>query len=336
MDDRMIDAAHEPGVPPAPTPLRTAAGVVHDHQLAEARSSTLISSIAAAGATALWIVVGEWHMRSGTFFLFGLALLWAFNSWRKLLRLRRDGPLVARTPHELAADQSRVAEVARHQALLRRERPRYTYALMAAIGIVAAFQVFATEHSIPKAGLVKADVRAGEWWRLLSATLMHGSIMHIWFNGSALLAIGAIMEAYAPRRLVPLVFLVSAFAGSLASLVFLPDTTSVGASGGIMGMVAFLWVMQRRRPSEVPAWIGTAMLSTIFLTAYIGFFGIAFIDNAAHAGGAVAGALLGLFAIPREGKSLSPARIRFLDAAGWVALAVIFAGVGVTVAELMR
>ena len=77
-------------------------------------------------------------------------------------------------------------------------------------------------------------------------------------------------------------------------------------------------------------------VSSIILTGYIGVSGIAFIDEAAHAGGAAAGALLGLFAIPREGKFLSPARIRFLDAAGWVALAAIFAGVGVTVAELMR
>jgi membrane associated rhomboid family serine protease len=309
---------------------------VHAQQLSDAKQAAAISSTAALGAIALWVFVGEWQMRSGTFFLFGLARLWAFGSWRKWSKLRRQSPLVARTAEELAAAESRAVEIARHRALLASRRPIHTQALMGAIAIVAAFQVFATRHSIPKAGLVKASVRGGEWWRILSAPLMHGGATHLWFNGSALLAIGAIMEAYAPRGLVPLVFLVSALVGSLASLVFLPDTTSVGASGGIMGMVAFLWVLRRRRPAEIPAWIGTAMLSSIFLTAYIGFFGIAFIDNAAHAGGAAAGALLGVLAIPRQGSELTPARARSLNAAGWVALTIIAAWVGVTAAELMR
>lgn len=182
----------------------------------------------------------------------------------------------------------------RHANWLKTQPAHYSQALLGLLVFLFIAQMFVrTSVSIELVGLVKPAVWDGEVWRLLTATLLHGNLTHIWMNGGALVATGRLIEVHSRREHLPLVFLVSALAGSVASLLLYPNATSVGASGGLMGFTGFLLVLgYRRRGSLPPGFTGT-VLFTIAATAVFGLVGFAVIDNAAHFGGLLGGAAVG-------------------------------------------
>jgi rhomboid protease GluP len=157
------------------------------------------------------------------------------------------------------------------------------------------------EESIVRYGaLLRERVLLGEWWRLLSATVLHGGIEHLLGNLMALYVIGVGLEHAIGARNTLVVYLACGLGASLAS-VALNTTPSVGASGAIFGMMGvitvFLWrhrdrfeVRDRRVAGVMAVWAGITVLTGMF-TPYI--------DNAAHVGGLVAGGLIGLRMDPR-------------------------------------
>jgi hypothetical protein len=76
------------------------------------------------------------------------------------------------------------------------------------------------------------------------------------------------------------------------------DGPSAGASGALFGLVGVLFVFgikfRHELPEEFKRAFGVGMLPTILINLFIGYT-IPFIDNAAHLGGFLAGALLALF-----------------------------------------
>lgn len=162
---------------------------------------------------------------------------------------------------------------------------------MGVVGLVQAWLVLG-----PGQGQVRLDVAwAGllkplnEWWRLLTAPLLHGSMLHLVMNGMAMLALAQLMERLAPRWWVGAVWLAGALAGGLASALW-NVYPSVGASGGIVAMMAFVWMLGWRW--QDPA-LRTAMQQALLLTLGLGLLLSDLIDNAAHAGGLLAGLTLG-------------------------------------------
>jgi membrane associated rhomboid family serine protease len=81
----------------------------------------------------------------------------------------------------------------------------------------------------------------------------------------------------------------------------MPNSTSVGASGGIMGLVGFLAVIGYRRKEVLPAGFFKSILINICFIGVIGLVGFAVIDNAAHLGGLVAGVVCGVVFINKAG-----------------------------------
>jgi membrane associated rhomboid family serine protease len=165
--------------------------------------------------------------------------------------------------------------------------------------------------AIEAAGIVKQAVWQGEVWRLMTGTLLHGNLIHFLFNAIALLGLGKLVEAIAHRVYLPIIFLISALSGSLFSLIFLPDATSVGASGGILGLLGFLVVLAWKQRQYLPLAFGRMLLVNIVYIVAIGFLAREIIDNAAHFGGFVAGLLLGILLIPNSERTISP-RLSFL------------------------
>ncbi|MBK8047001.1 MAG: rhomboid family intramembrane serine protease [Anaerolineales bacterium] len=75
----------------------------------------------------------------------------------------------------------------------------------------------------------------GEYWRLFTATLLHGGVLHLMFNLYALFSLGPLLESYlGPARFLAIYVLGGLF-GSLLSYAF-TDSVSVGASGAIFGI----------------------------------------------------------------------------------------------------
>ncbi|GJG86503.1 hypothetical protein tb265_16840 [Gemmatimonadetes bacterium T265] len=325
--------------PAATDPAATDPTAGRAGQLAAARRRVVRWTAAAVAAVALWVALTGGNVRSFAFLGVGIVLLWtadAVTGWWKL----RRAPVVPADPAaraEAAAAQAvaaraQAAAAARHNALLAARPPRLTYGLLACVAVASAAQLGVLDASIEAAGLVKPAARAGEWWRLLTATYLHGGLLHFWFNFGALRALAPLVEAYAPRARLPLVYLAAGLAGNCASLVLLPNQTTIGASGAILGLVGYLLVLGFRRPDDFPPFLRRGMLSTLGLTAALGVIGFALIDNAGHAGGTAAGALIGFLTIPRAGTPIR--RTPVLDALGWLAAAVLVAGAVLTLVRV--
>ena len=79
--------------------------------------------------------------------------------------------------------------------------------------------------------------RGDSLYRLVSAAFLHADGLHLLVNVMSLLVVGRIVEAiYGPVRML-WVFLLSAVAGASASWLLGATHTSVGASGGVFGLL---------------------------------------------------------------------------------------------------
>ncbi|HEX8212510.1 MAG TPA: rhomboid family intramembrane serine protease [Longimicrobium sp.] len=213
----------------------------------------------------------------------------------------------------------------RHAAWMKAQPAHYTKSLLALLVVVGIAQMLAGRASgVALAGLVKPAVWNGEVWRLLTGTLLHGNFTHLWMNGAGLLAVGPLVEVHSRRDHVPLVFLLSALAGSVASVLLYPDATSVGASGGLMGFTGFLLVLGYRRRDKLPQGFAGAIVLVIAATAVLGLVGFSLIDNAAHLGGLVGGWVLGRV-LERRGM-IDPGDSRATRTLGRVSAGVLLAG----------
>lgn len=178
------------------------------------------------------------------------------------------------------------------------------------------------------ANSASAVVRDGELWRLLSATVLHGGLVHLALNMWALWVAGQWVIRWYGNAPFLLLYWGSALAGSALSLHFsAQQSVSVGASGAVFGVLGALLtgVWQHRR--RVPRGVVTQLLGSQALFVVISL-GQGFvrpgIDNAAHVGGLLAGVVMAwlLVELVDEDASAGLRRRRQWLAAGCVALAV--------------
>ncbi len=184
--------------------------------------------------------------------------------------------------------------------------------------------VFHSWGGVAEAGLVKDRYFAGEWWRLLTAPFLHGNIVHFGMNVSALAYLGKRLEVFARWPHLPLVFLFAACIGGEASAQMIP-APSVGASGGLMGWLGFLLVFETLHASLVPRTARRRLAVGVALTAFIGLIGFRFIDNAAHAGGLLAGIVYAGIVFPKSSSAIRPKSTLTDQVAGMLSFAVLAA-----------
>jgi len=145
---------------------------------------------------------------------------------------------------------------------------------------------------LDNAGLMNNQaVLAGQWWRLVGAIFLHLSLMHIIFNAMALWQIGRALEDDVGGSALWVFFIVAGIAGFALGIPF--DTAnSAGASGSISGLIGA--VIARRRVADGHFDSPIARLSLRF-ALFTAVFGLAVpgINNVAHGGGFVVGAMLG-------------------------------------------
>ncbi|HRF48387.1 MAG TPA: rhomboid family intramembrane serine protease [Anaerolineales bacterium] len=162
--------------------------------------------------------------------------------------------------------------------------------LLAVVGLI---QIFAgLERSVAAAGLVKQAVWQGEAWRLLTGPLLHGSAQHWWSNAVGLVVFGILLSRLVDRSVINVVFLCSACAGSVLSLLG-TEKTSIGASGGVLGLVGFLAVALWTHRRTLPRVALRPVVEVLVFAVLMGVIGYRFIDNWAHLGGLLAGGALG-------------------------------------------
>ena len=173
-----------------------------------------------------------------------------------------------------------------------------------------------------------AVVRDGEYWRLLSATVLHGGVLHLGLNMFALWDAGRRVCRWFGNGQFLLIYLAAGLAGSALSLHFSSQqAVSVGASGAVFGVLGALMVGVYQHRDSVPKAMATQILTSqgVFVALMlVQGFARSGIDNAAHVGGLVVGALTAwlLVELVDERASQVLRRSRQVLAAGAAALVV--------------
>jgi membrane associated rhomboid family serine protease len=198
--------------------------------------------------------------------------------------------------------------------LLRRlpEAP-VTILLLVANLVVFALMVATSGHfplaaGFDQQGLVGAGASIGvPGWRWVTAAFVHVNTLHIFMNMWVLAQIGVLAERAIGRGLFLATYVVTgAIGNALGTALALASgrppvdasqiiMVSAGASGAIMGLIGVATVFAWRTGQRA---IAKSLAKNILFVLVIGFVsnvsGTLAIDNGAHIGGLVAGALIGL------------------------------------------
>lgn len=178
--------------------------------------------------------------------------------------------------------------------------PFFSYGLMA-----AAILRFLYDYSTGAAHgweLDRALVSSGEWWRLLSYALEHGSPLHIFFNMSAVYTLGIALERGLGTWRFALVSLATCLGSAAFALSLSYKGPTVGASGMILGWAgAMLPISTRAGRQNLTIWL--VQVAVISLLPHVSWQG--------HLGGFLFGLPFGiaLRAGPRWFNRLAPATV---------------------------
>jgi rhomboid protease GluP len=193
-------------------------------------------------------------------------------------------------------------------------RPRWTFILLGVnIAVFLAMTVFGALNGLGLGGsqdfrvllifgaMQNQLIAQGEYHRLLTSMFLHIGLIHLLFNSYALYVVGQDVERlYGSARFLVIYFL-SGLGGSLASFVLGAGGISAGASGAIFGLIgASIAYFYLHRATFGPR--GQAQLRSLLFLAGINLvlgFTIPGINNLAHMGGLVFGALLGWILAPK-------------------------------------
>jgi membrane associated rhomboid family serine protease len=144
-------------------------------------------------------------------------------------------------------------------------------------------------------------VADGQWYRLLTAMFLHGSLIHIAFNMLSLWWIGPPLEAALGRARYIALYAVSGLAGSaLTYLLAAPNQPSLGASGAIFGLFGATAVLMRRLNYDMRPVIALLVINLVLTFTW------ANIAWQAHVGGLVGGVVVGYAMVhaPRRRRTL--------------------------------
>lgn len=167
----------------------------------------------------------------------------------------------------------------------------------------------------------------GEWWRLFTATVLHGSPAHLIGNLVTLLIVGFLLEPMIGIGWFAAIYFTGGFAGACVSMLLNgADTLSVGASGAIMATLAVLFTLSFHAGAARPRLMRRVAGGSLFPALMPAVAGAgAVIDVNAHLGGCLAGAAIAfvLLIVWNDEEEILPYRSLAAGVAGfWVAMTI--------------
>ncbi|GIW87494.1 MAG: hypothetical protein KatS3mg108_1818 [Isosphaeraceae bacterium] len=147
--------------------------------------------------------------------------------------------------------------------------------------------------------LTTADIQRGELWRLLTATMLHFSFVHLAINAWVLFQLGRMIEPWYGSSLFVTAYVVIGGGANLIAALLRPWTgqsvwlQSGGGSGVICGLIALVGYVGWRTRTRFGAYMLRQMAIQLLLIGAMGWL-IPQIDNLVHAAGAFMGLLVGL------------------------------------------
>jgi rhomboid protease GluP len=196
----------------------------------------------------------------------------------------------------------------------------------------------------------------GQWWRLLTSTFVHVTILHLALNMWCLWNLGLFGEPLLGRPGLIAVYGLTGTAGMMLSLgwsiLVRQDSLVAGASGAVFGLAGILIVLLSNRKLALPwkelrglrrsvIWFAVLNLAFGIVPRFVPLFlptqmgrmhlspdSLPRIDNTAHLGGFLTGLALGLPLFPRmaSGKSSYRARQMLVFAAAALLLCLFCYG----------
>ena len=157
-----------------------------------------------------------------------------------------------------------------------------------------------------------------EWYRLITATFLHADISHIFSNMIGLFFLGGLIEISVGHLGFALIYLLSGIGGNAVSILyekaFLMDRYSIGASGGVYGLIGAVLVLsiyeriRQKSEDSSKAQTGNLVYRGLFVVVFMVASGFSEqnINNAAHIGGLVIGILVSLILVFILGKKIKP------------------------------
>lgn len=214
-----------------------------------------------------------------------------------------DQPICVDCSHDASVGQKCPRCIGQGQRNIRRvsARPGLPPVVTALLVITCSVYVFTwllpglERDLINELAMWNLGVSAGQWWRMVTAVVLHGSVFHILFNMWALYVFGPQLERESGSLPFLAMYLSSAAVGSLFVYLFSHLlTVSIGASGAIFGVFG-VWLAGAYRMRHTP--YGRRLLSQLGLLLAINFALPLLVPNIAwqaHLGGMAGGALIGV------------------------------------------
>ena len=151
-------------------------------------------------------------------------------------------------------------------------------------------------------GTIPID-RLGRWWTLVSASFIHGGILHIFFNMLAFRQLGPfVLREYGFNRFI-IIYIISGIAGFYLSYLAGVHLT-IGASASICGMIGAILYYGKSRGGLYGGAIYKQAVGWVIGLALFGLI-VPGINNWGHGGGIAAGILIGFSLGYREKKEES-------------------------------
>jgi rhomboid protease GluP len=145
-------------------------------------------------------------------------------------------------------------------------------------------------------------IDAGQWWRLVTCTFLHGGLTHILFNMYSLYILGSQLEPILGKAKYLILYFISGIAASILSYIVLPNILSIGASGAIFGLLGALLAFAMMNRDNIKKGALSNLVMIIGINLFIGAT-TSGIDNYAHIGGLITGILIGIMFIYKHKKS---------------------------------
>lgn len=184
-------------------------------------------------------------------------------------------------------------------------QPWVTYVLLGIITVIFFYGQSLTINELAAFQLrwmkVNEAIYDGEYYRLLTATFLHGNLTHWLFNSLALYLFGREVEKTFGHVRFAIIYFLGGIAGSIGSLLWL-DNPSLGASGAIFAIFSAVAVYYYLHIDVLGAIARLRVRNLVFLAALniaYGFAPSTPIDNAAHIGGLTVGFLLAWLISPK-------------------------------------
>ncbi|MFT7214741.1 MAG: membrane associated rhomboid family serine protease [Granulosicoccus sp.] len=164
------------------------------------------------------------------------------------------------------------------------------------IGITVAIYLaqISTQGEVTNLGVLYGPaVQHGQWWRMISAGFLHGSMVHIAFNMYLLFVLGPQLERLFGSLRFLLIYFGALVGGSMVVMLFDWSQGTLGASGAALGLAGAMGVAlyERGVPPQKSPIFGLVVLNLALplLVPGISFWG--------HFGGIAAGAFMGYLLI---------------------------------------